>query len=139
MKFAISIWEGRVSPVMDTAGQLLITEVRARQVVTREVKSIPESGLFERVRFILGQNIDVLICGAISQAFERMLLAGGVTVVPWYRGQIEDIIEAQLNGKLGNNSFFMPGCRRPGRHRKKGHRRVNHGHFGWRRNQREDQ
>ena len=117
MKVAIPIWDGRVSPVMDTAGILLVVEVVDGCEISRETVFIPQGNISNRVNFLKDLNIDTLICGAISQQFEQMLFASGIESYPWYRGDVEEIIAAHAGGILQNDDFLMPGCGRRGRGR----------------------
>ncbi|RKX25095.1 MAG: dinitrogenase iron-molybdenum cofactor biosynthesis protein [Candidatus Zixiibacteriota bacterium] len=129
IKVAIPIWDGRVSPVMDTAGRLLVVEIDDGHEISRRTVDIPQAGIFHRVNFISGLGIDILICGAISQQFEKMLVASGIRVNPWFRGNVNEIITAYNNGILQNDNFIMPGCGR--RHRRgKGKRRGRRTDFG---------
>jgi predicted Fe-Mo cluster-binding NifX family protein len=124
MKVAIPTWDGRVSPVMDTARHLLVTEFADGSEVSRETVIIPQANISSRVSFLTDLGIDVLICGAISHQFEHMLAASGIEPYPWFRGNVDEIIAAYFDGVLQNDSFLLPGCRRRGRGR--GRRR------GWR-------
>jgi len=116
-KVAIPIWDGRVSPVMDTARQLLVIELADGSEVSRTVVDIPQANISGRTGFVSDLSIDVLICGAISHQFEQMLAASGIKAHPWFRGDIDEIIAAYHSGILQNDSFLMPGCRRRGRGR----------------------
>lgn len=120
MKIAISIWDGRVSPVMDTAGQLLVVELDNGQEISRNPAPLPQADVLQRARFINGLGIDMLICGAISRPFEMMLNRLGVRVNPWVRGEADQIIQAYSNGSLQSEIFNLPGC---GRGRGRGLRR----------------
>ena len=109
MKVAIPIWDGRVSPVMDTACRLLIAEITGSQEVSRTVVDIPQVSICHRASFISGLGIDLLICGAISHEFEQMFIASGVEMRPWYCGNVDEIIAAYSNGTLQKDNFFLPG------------------------------
>ncbi|MBU8933427.1 MAG: hypothetical protein KOO62_05410 [candidate division Zixibacteria bacterium] len=117
MKVAIPIWNGRVSPVMDTACRLLVVEFSDSVEVSREAWDIPQVNIPYRVSFFIDRGIDVLICGAISHQFERMLSASGIKTVPWFGGNVDEIVTAYADGSLQNNSYRLPGC---GRRRRQG-------------------
>lgn len=112
MKIAVPIWDGRVSPVMDTALRLVVAESVNGQEMSRAMVDIPYAGIAQRAGFISGLGIDVLICGAISHPFERLLAASGVKVNPWMGGNVDEIITAHMNGNLQKSRFFLPGCGR---------------------------
>lgn len=117
MKIAIPTWDGRVSPVMDTARHLLVTEYADGSEVSRETVIIPQADISSLVSFLMDIGIDILICGAISHQFERMLVASGIKPYPWFRGDVDEIIAAYSGGVLQNDSFLLPGCGRRGRGR----------------------
>jgi len=118
MKIAIPIWNDRVSPVMDSASQLLLVQIDDGAVCSRTRLDIPQLHPVQQSRFLCSQGIDRLICGAISHRLQTMLTASGLTVMPWVRGNVEDIIAAFINGNLQNQDFYLPGCRQGGGRRR---------------------
>ncbi len=112
MRIAIPIWDHKISPVLDTASRLLIIDVEDKNEARRFEIYLDERDLSRRCIRIQRMEVDTLICGAISNAFERMLLASGVTVIQDISGHAEDVLTAHLNGNLHHSSFQMPGCRR---------------------------
>jgi predicted Fe-Mo cluster-binding NifX family protein len=120
MKIAIPIWNDRVSPVLDTARELLVVEQDSDGRQARNTMALPDSSLMYKARLIGSNGIGALICGAVSRRLEMMLTNEGIRVIPWVRGEIDSIISAYLNGNLNQQSFRLPGC---GRGRRGGRRR----------------
>ena len=116
-KVAISIWDNRISPVMDAAGHLLLVEIVDGSAVSRETVSIPRANIFNLVNFLVDLRINVLICGAISHRLEKMLTPSGIEIYPWCRGNVDEIIAAYCTGVLDRGKFLLPGRRR---HRRQG-------------------
>ena len=112
MRVAIPCWQGRVSPVLDEAGTLLIVELEAGREPGRE-------GLLGRAQRIRDLDVKVLICGAVSRPLEAALLAAGIEVIPQTCGDVERVLAAFMDGQLEQGTFLMPGCR--------GRRRRSHG------------
>lgn len=112
MRIAISIWEGRVSPVLDTASRLLIVEMEDQGEFSRSVLYLDEQDLAQRCRRIQRLEPDILICGAISRPFLRMLKASGIDVIQEISGPANEVIEAYLKGELFDSKFMMPWCKR---------------------------
>ena len=112
MRIAIPIWEDKISPVFDTASRLLIVEIEDRDVTSRFEIYLDEQDLSRRCLRIRGMEIDILICGAISHYFARMLTGSGINVIPEISGQAEEVLKAYLKGDLFNSRFLMPGCNR---------------------------
>ena len=110
MKVAIPVWQGRVSPVFDVAGQLLIVELNGSREAARRPEVLPEEAPDRRVQRLLALGIETLICGAISRPLEDMLVAGGIEVVPRICGDVEEVLRAFLSAGLQDDQFAMPGC-----------------------------
>ena len=125
-KIALSIWENRISPVMDSAGQLLIVAYEDKQELSRQLILIPDIDLVRKVNFFKTQEIELLICGAISRQLLQILSVSGIKVIPFIRGSIKKVLRAYTNDCLGEDSFFLPGYQRC---RRKQNRRRGRGRF----------
>lgn len=112
MRIAIPIWENKISPLLDTASRLLIVEVEEQSVASRFEIYLDEQDMSRRCFRIRGMEVDILICGAISHHFARMLTGSGIDVIPEISGQAEEVLTAYLQGDLFNSKFLMPGCKR---------------------------
>lgn len=112
MKIAIPIWDDKVSPVLDTASRLLIVEVEDQSEASRFEIYLDDQDLPRRCYRIQGLELDILICGAVSHPFLRMLTASGIDIIPEISGRIEDVLKAYLQGNLFHSRFLMPGCKR---------------------------
>ena len=131
-KVAISVWNGRVSPVMDTAQKLLIATIDESREISRSINEIPRLHLIPLARHIAEYGVDVLICGAISRHLAVLLSRSGIRICPWISGNIDEIIRAFVSGELQNPCFKLPGfapgsgCRRRWRgHGRRGRNRGN--------------
>ena len=125
MKAAIPTWEDRISPVFDVARDILVVGVEDGTEVGRREAVIEETALAARAKRVVDLGANALICGAISQPLEQMLVSGGVSVVPHCCGPVEDVLRAFMSGELAKKTFLMPGCRgqcRRFRHRRRGGR-----------------
>ncbi len=111
MRIAIPIWHARVSPVFDVAGQLLVVDLAEDRETHRQQYPLTEMLLPARVELLVQLRVDTLICGAISQTLEEMLLDRGIRVIARVCGEIEEILAAYQAGQLGQLRFAMPGCR----------------------------
>jgi predicted Fe-Mo cluster-binding NifX family protein len=111
MKVAIPQWQGRVSPVFDVAERVLIVDVEGGAVQARHEEFCGGAELHLRTKRLAEWGVDVLICGAISQALEFALCDTGIEVIPLRCGAVEDILAAYIGGRLAGKTFTMPGCR----------------------------
>lgn len=113
MKIAIPTWNGRVSPVFDTASRLLVVEAADEGEYSRFETDISEHFVPSKVMRLTGLGIDTLICGAISRPFAYMMTTAGIRLIPWISGQVEDVLQAFLRGTLFDPRFTMPGSPGP--------------------------
>jgi predicted Fe-Mo cluster-binding NifX family protein len=109
MRVAIPTWNGRVSPVFDSASRLLVVEVGEEGEYSRFETDISEHFLPSKTMRLTGLGIDTLICGAISRPLAYMVTTAGINLIAWISGQVEDILQAFLNGNLFDIQFLMPG------------------------------
>ena len=110
MKIAIPTWNGRVSPVFDTASRLLVVEIKEEIEVFRFETDISEHFLPSKTMRLTGLGIDTLICGAISRPLVYMITTAGIKLIPWISGQVEEVVQAFLTNTLFDPQFIMPGC-----------------------------
>jgi len=111
MKTALTIWGNRISPVFDSANTLLIVEIKNQQVCSRCYEPFyPDfpSRLAER---LIGLDIEVLICGAISELPANIIESAGVKLIPFITGRADEVLDAYARGVTFVNTFIMPGCR----------------------------
>ena len=117
MKIAIPIWDGRVSPVMDTASRLLILKIKNKREVSRSFLPLPKLNRIRCAQFIANVGIDILICGAISRPYEKAILHQGIKLYAWIMGDVDEIISAYIADNLRKKDFHLPGCCRRRRQR----------------------
>jgi len=111
MKVAIPVWQGRVSPVLDTAGRLVVVDVEDGEEQRRGEEILSESSPMARASQLAGLDVDVLLCGAISRPLENALASSGIQLVSRLCGEIEEVLAAFLDGRLLKDKLFlMPGC-----------------------------
>jgi len=114
-RIGIPVWQGRVSPVFDTAGRLLVVEADGDREMVRSESSLPDTRLPRRVGRLAELGVEVLICGGISRPLLGMVTGSGIRVVPWVAGDVQEVLEAYLGGRLLDPRFLMPGCMGRGR------------------------
>jgi predicted Fe-Mo cluster-binding NifX family protein len=129
MRIAVPIWEDKVSPVLDTASRLLIVDIKDHKTDDSFETHLEDQDFPQRCLRIQGMGVDVLICGAVSRPFLRMLIASGIEITPGVSGNLEDVLAAYLSGTIHQQEFLMPGfkrekfCQRNGLSTVKGKRR----------------
>ena len=121
MRIAVAIWNNRISPVFDVAQNLLLISSVNGEETVRSSLSLAEMTPALKIEALKKNSVEVVLCGAISESFLRLLITSGLKVEPWVSGNIEEVIQAVLRNKLSDPRYHMPGCCRFGRNR--GHHR----------------
>jgi len=111
MKVAITVWGDRISPVFDSAQTLLIAEVNQTEIINRQIEKF-QVGLLSRLISLLEElDVEVLICGALSDESAILLDASAVEVIPFITGRVELVLSLYAKG-MDLVDFTMPGCPR---------------------------
>jgi predicted Fe-Mo cluster-binding NifX family protein len=108
-RIAIPTWNGRISPVFDTASRLIVVEMGEKGEDSRFEADISEQFLCSKTIRLTELRVDTLICGAISGQFAYMITNAGIKLIPWISGLVEDVLQAFLKGTLFDLRFMMPG------------------------------
>ncbi len=110
-RVAITVWEGRVSPVFDVSREAVILTVEDMAVTDRCQVSIQAPTPRLKLDRIAALRVQTLICGAISEPLHRELTAVGVNVQSFVAGEIDQVIGSFVTGNLPSQVLTMPGCR----------------------------
>lgn len=110
MRVAVPVWQGRVSPVFDVAGQLLVVELVDGLERCRRECPLPDADPEQRAARLAELRVETLVCGAISRPLEAMLAERGIRVHGRRCGAVEDVLGAFVAGTLGDARYAMPGC-----------------------------
>ena len=133
MKLAIPEFNGRVSPVFDCCRRLLVIDTSLKDPDRIAYQDWSELECVKRPGRLREMEVRTLLCGGISTELARDIEAGGVEVIPWISGEVGEVLDAFLEGRLPDPLLTMPGCRR-GRFMGKGCGREDQTHgSGWRR------
>jgi predicted Fe-Mo cluster-binding NifX family protein len=120
MRIAIPIWQGRISPVFDVAGQLLLVELADGLEVARQEHVLGDTTAEERASLLAELGVKTLICAGVSQPLETGLNDRGIKVIAAICGNIEEVLAAFIAKHLGEERFAMPGCCRQRNRRHRG-------------------
>lgn len=110
MKIAIPVHENNVATVADFADRLLLVDIFPGRPPEFRGEDFSGKLLPAKVTSLVNLKVDILICGALSRPFAAMTVHSGIELIPFISGSIEDILEAYMSGKLGDQRFLMPGC-----------------------------
>ncbi|MFP4668080.1 MAG: NifB/NifX family molybdenum-iron cluster-binding protein [Desulfosalsimonas sp.] len=127
MKLALSVWNGRISPVFDVSRELLAIDVRGGRETDRMHVYFSNGQPIHKVARLVEMEVEVLLCGAVSRQLAAALEANGIRLFGFISGEVESVISAYLEGRLPSAEMSMPGCR-PARRRR---REKFRGKKGW--------
>lgn len=100
MKVAIPRFEEKVAPCYEYSATIAIFTLDGKEVASQVDFRLESRNVFDRLRLLRDQQVDVLICGGVQSTFEDMLKASGVHVISWVSGSVEDLLEQYLRGEL---------------------------------------
>ena len=112
MRIALPIWEDKITPLLDTASRLLVLNEEGG--VKSECFEVSLDGMDLHTRCVRIQTLEIqiLICGAVSRIFSRMLHGLGVQVISGISGGAEEVLHAYHHEGLSEPRFLMPGYKR---------------------------
>jgi predicted Fe-Mo cluster-binding NifX family protein len=122
MKVAMTVWDGRVSPVCDAARRIALVEMSdgASPGDCRIEESLPADHPLQLLARLRALDVNTLICGAISRPLAELIANAGIRLIPFVSGSEEEILKAFMEGRLDDPEFQMPGCCGRGRRRFRG-------------------
>ncbi|MBN1960104.1 MAG: NifB/NifX family molybdenum-iron cluster-binding protein [Deltaproteobacteria bacterium] len=109
-KVAVSIWDGRISPVFDVCRKVAIYDIENQNIIAHTNVSIVPNNTYLKIQKLIALGVDTIICGAISEALYQQLYDHGIIIYGFIAGDINQVINAFLNNTLNTPSLSMPGC-----------------------------
>ncbi len=110
MRLAVTVWNQRVAPVFDSAGRVVVLDLRDGVCHDRTTIVLTGMDLRDRARILRERAVDELVCGAMSCEAEALIREEGITAHPFVAGEVERVVGALLQNELDRDEFSMPGC-----------------------------
>lgn len=110
MKVALTVWENRVSPLFDSASELLVADIQGRGIIKKHLEPFDYESAFSRAARLEDLGVNVLICGGISNFYANLVEARRIEIVPFATGTVEEVLNAFINGNIYKKHYRMPGC-----------------------------
>jgi len=123
MRAGFTVWNERIAPVFDTAGQIHMVDAMSGRIMGEMHTYLPLDSPAGKAMRLAELRVDELVCGAISYPMRAMVVAYGIRVYPFVTGPLDQIVRAWLTNTLGAAMYAMPGCCG-------GRRRGHRAHFG---------
>jgi predicted Fe-Mo cluster-binding NifX family protein len=100
MTIAVTMHDGRVSPVYGVAKEILLVAVQSGRETHRERRALDGDRPTRQVQRLADLGVDTLICGGITTSQAELLNAAGISVVSHVAGPVDHVIRAYLRGTL---------------------------------------
>lgn len=97
---AIPVFGTRISGRFDCTEQIMLAVVENGQLRKSETVRLATSNPLEKIDTLLNLGVDVLICGGIPELFSRKLNNCRIEVFPWIAGEVEEVLNEYIQGKL---------------------------------------
>jgi predicted Fe-Mo cluster-binding NifX family protein len=118
MRIAMTVWNDRISPLMDAARQYWIVETGPAfesGALRTEIVFEDDCYLHRRSLRLRGMRVDVVICGAVSRHFQNLLRQTGIELIDGISGPAEEVLQAYMEGRLSEEKYRLPGHEGPTR------------------------
>jgi predicted Fe-Mo cluster-binding NifX family protein len=99
-KIAIPVFGNRVSSRLDCSESILLVSIEEGKVVRREETRWTHVNPLEKVRLLIHEGVNVLICGGLTETCANMLHDTDIEVIPWVRGELEQVLVQFTEGSL---------------------------------------
>ncbi|MFH1709251.1 MAG: NifB/NifX family molybdenum-iron cluster-binding protein [Planctomycetota bacterium] len=110
MKVALVLWNGRISPVFDTARNVEVLEVVDGQVTGRQEMALGPDEPNTRAARLAELGVDTLVCGAVSSLLAGVITGRGIHLIPFVAGEAAEVLAAFMAGGLPDPALALPGC-----------------------------
>jgi len=115
MKIAIPAFQSKVSPRFDTAQELVLLEVVDGNVIHRERQPLQADSAAGKIKILLEQGVDTLICGGIDRLSQQQIGFNRIEVYSWVTGEIDDAVSCFLRNGLNSGTILGRNGKKEGR------------------------
>lgn len=113
MLIALATYENRLAALFENACEVRLFTRKHDQIYPAGCHSLPYSDLCARISALTSCGVTLLICGGITGCSRRLLSRAGVEVIPWIGGEVDTVLQAWAEDRLG--TLVLPGCHNSGR------------------------
>lgn len=107
---AVSCWEDRISPMFESSRFLLLADDQSENPCDGTILFIGGTTLQQRISLMHQNEVQTLLCGALTEQCGLILEANGIRVIPWLTGEAKTLILALCSGHIDDEKFSLPGC-----------------------------
>jgi len=99
-RIAIPVYENRISNRLDCSKTIILYNLYREKVESVETIILAQKNATAKLNMLLDLGIDVLICNGITDFYYNKLSKNNVQVIPWINGEVEDVMDRYLKGRL---------------------------------------
>lgn len=101
---AIPVFDTRISSRLDCSENVLVVSIDSGSIKRREIIRLLSSNPLEKVNDLIQLGVDVVICGGITDICLNKLKSSHINVIPWIRGDADEILNQFLNDMKGGEN-----------------------------------
>jgi predicted Fe-Mo cluster-binding NifX family protein len=100
VKIAIPRMGETVAPCFEYSATIAVFTVEEGKLVDQIDCPITSREPLDRVRLLRDQAVDTIICGGVQDVFEDLLRASGIESITWVTGNVSDLLDDYVHGRL---------------------------------------
>jgi CheY-like chemotaxis protein len=108
-KVAIPIFRSRVAPVFDYCVRVSVFDIGDDGEMERTELYLGTLSPIERVGALIKEGVTTLVCGAMSDALDKLFQTSGISVIGGIGGPADEILEGFMSDRLDEPQYCMPG------------------------------
>lgn len=110
MKVAMPRFGENIAPCFGASATIAIFTISRQRVIDQTDFTLQSREALDRVRLLGDQQVDVLICGGVQAAVERIISARDIRVYSWVSGRVEDLLNQFLENRLTSGTAQQNGA-----------------------------
>ena len=103
MQLAIPFFGNRISNRLDCSENFLFVSIENGIIIKCKKIRVLQKKPSALVNILNQLEVDVLICDGITEFYAQQLDNAHIQVIPWISGEVEDVMNKYLSGKLINH------------------------------------
>ena len=100
IRCAIPLLGPRVAPRFMFSSSLLVAEIQNKEAISTKTKTTENLDEYRRLELLLDLEVDVIVCGGISQSMSELISDCNINVICNVAGEAEEVMNAFAQGKL---------------------------------------
>jgi predicted Fe-Mo cluster-binding NifX family protein len=99
-KIAVAVYQDRISSRLDCSENILLLTFVQGKIVGRQQMRLLYSDPMDRIRLLVREEVQLVICGGITRTYASMLHDANIEVIPWVQGRVDEVLREFVAGTL---------------------------------------